>query len=177
MAQKDVGKGHVDLKKLLEMMDDEDVKKEIELLAEGTTQIEQILFWQIHDGSIYYRIVLRPYDRKAHEMMMQPGEALFMSFLSEGDVRLVPKSADHRIDMKYLRVATEKGYAVGWFYDGRLPLAEADPEAVDHGRVGWIFSNGLHARLQQIQAPRKPAGNNVREPFSVDIPVDQGGKP
>ena len=95
-----------------------------------------------------------------------------MSFMSGNGERKVPKSADHRIDMKYLRVATKEGYAAGWFYDGVLPLDGVNPESVAKGKVGWIFSNGLHARLRKIQAPKKPAGNKVTEPFSIDIPVD-----
>ncbi len=177
-SQKHVGKGHVDLAELLKTLEeDPNVKKEIDLLAEGTTQIEQVLYWQIFDGDIYYRILLQPYDRAAHEMMMKPGEALFMSFMSGNGERKVPKSADHRIDMKYLRVATKEGYAAGWFYDGVLPLDGVNPESVAKGKVGWIFSNGLHARLRQIQAPKRPAGNKTSEPFSIDIPVDDSGRP
>lgn len=161
-SQADVGSGHVDLAKLLQWMDDKNVKRELGLLADGTTGIEQMLFWQIVNGSIYYRIVLRPYERNAHELMMKPGEALFMSFLSNGNKRLVPKSSDQRIEMRRLRVATREGYAVGWFYDGRLPLGDVSPTAVDHGKVGWVFSSGLHARLRQIQAPGKRAGKTPK---------------
>lgn len=176
-SQKDAGTGHVDLESLLrDLEDDGSVQKEMEFLAEGTTQIQQVLYWQIFDGNIYYRILLQPYDRTAHELMIQPGEALFMSFMSGEGTRLVPKSADYRIDMKYLRVATKDGYAVGWFYDGVLPLDGVHPEAVSKGKVGWIFSNRLHARLRQLQAPKRPA-DEARKPFSIEIPVDGQGPP
>ena len=175
VAQAEAGEEHVDLKKLLELS--EDVRREVDFLAEGTTQVQQQLFWQIVGDNIHYRIILTPYDRRAHELMMRPGEALFMSFLSTDEERLVPRSADFRIDMKKLRVATTDGYAVGWFYDGRLPLGGVNPAAVDHGSVGWIFSNRLHARLRTIQGPKAPAKETVDEPFSIDIPVDKQGKP
>ena len=177
-SQKEVGTGHADLETLLKQLEgDEGVKVESEYLAEGTTRIQQVLYWQIHDGNIYYRLLLQPYDRAAHAMMMQPGEALFMSFLSEDGERLVPSSSDHRLEMKYLRVATREGYAVAWFYDGSLPLGDVSPEDVHGGRVGWIFSNGLHARLRQLQAPKGRAGDAVTKPFAIDIPVDDQGSP
>lgn len=176
-SQEEVGTGHADLAKLLEWMDDKHVRRETGMLADGTTGIEQMVFWQIVDGNVHYRIVLQPYDRKAHELMMDPGEALFMSFLSGDQKRLVPKSADQRIEMRTLRVATREGYAVGWFYDGRLPLGGVDPAAVDRGRVGWVFSSGLHDRLREIQAPRKQVGTAAKSPFGIDLPVNGGKSP
>lgn len=177
-SQREAGTGQADLETLLGRLEgNKTVRVQVEFLAEGTTRIRQTLYWQIHDGNIHYRILLRPYDRKAHAMMMRPGEALFMSFVSEDGERLVPKSTDHRIEMQFLRVATREGHAAGWFYDGHLPLAEVSPEAVHGGQVGWVFSNGLHARLRQLQAPEPAAGENGTKPFAIDIPVDGNRRP
>jgi hypothetical protein len=97
VSQRDLAEGHVDLEKLIELAD---VNKEIDLLAEGTTQVQQMVFWEIVGDDVYYRVVLTPYERSAHELMMSPSEALFMSFLSADNKRIVPVSAAFRIPTK-----------------------------------------------------------------------------
>ena len=133
------------------------MKVETEYLAEGTTRIQQVLYWQIHDGNIYYRLLLQPHDRAAHAMMMQPGEALFMSFLSEDGERLVPNSSDHRLEVKYLRMATREGDAVAWFYDGSLPLGDVSPEEVNGGLVlfEWVARKASPAAAPQGSGGRQ----------------------
>ena len=171
ISQRDLAEGHIDLEKLLDL---KDANKEVTLLAEGTTQVQQLVFWQIVGGDIYYRIVLTPYDRPAHKLMMNPAEALFMSFLTAGGERVVPVSGAERIPTKDLREATKEGYAVGWFSDGKLSLEGRDPNQVERGEVGWIFSSGLHARLKTVQRLRGTDGKPVTDPYGINIPV-QGG--
>ncbi|MDE0825301.1 MAG: hypothetical protein OSA48_00665 [Akkermansiaceae bacterium] len=137
----------------------DDFNKDTGMLAEGTTQVHQTVLWQIIDGVIDYRIILNPYDRPAHQMMMHPNEALFISFVDEGGPHIALKAAAVRIEMRKLRVATKKGSAVGWFVGGKIPLEEQDEETVEKAQVGWIFSGKLHARLRQLQRTgRKPVG-------------------
>ena len=164
VSQRDLAEGHIDLEMLIDLAD---VNKEIDLLAEGTTQVQQMVFWEIVGDDVYYRIVLTPYDRPAHQLMMSPAEALFMSFLSADNQRIVPVSAAFRIPTHKLRVATRDGYAAGWFYDGRIPLEGGDAARIDHAEVGWIFSSKLHARLKGIQAPNNPAGRRGPDPRPV----------
>lgn len=158
-AQEKDETGNIDLAELLKHADD--FNKDTAMLAEGTTEVHQTVLWQIIDGVIYYRIILNPYDRPAHQMMMQPSEALFISFLNEGGQRVAPKAAAMRIGMRKLRVATGEGYAMGWFVDGKIPLEETE-DGEDEGdgvvkksQVGWIFSGKLHHRLQQLQRPKQ----------------------
>lgn len=163
-SQQQFPEGHVPLGRLLAVAG---VNKESGTLAEGTTNVQQLVFWEIVGDDIYYRIVLLPYDRPAHELMMDSAEALFMSFHAPDDQRVVPVSAPARIATRKLRVATKDGYAAGWFHDGIVPLAGQDPDRVDHSKVGWIFSGTLHARLKKIQAPKGPDGELITDPFGI----------
>jgi hypothetical protein len=142
------------------------------ILGEGTTQVAQTVLWDVIGGEIYYRIVLTPYDRPAHQMMMDPNEALFISFGTSGGERVVPKAAALRIETRFLRVATAKGYAVGWFVDGVIPLEGQSEELVEKAQVGWIFSSQLHARLRQLQRPEAKGGEAVRDPHSIRTTVE-----
>jgi len=165
IAQEKKPKGNIDLEELLKR--EEDVRKDVDMLAEGTTQVEQTVLWQIIDGEIYYRIILTPYDREAHKMMLSPSEALFISFVSNEGERLVPRAAAERLETRTLRVATKDGYAVGWFVDGKLPMEDADEGAVEKAQVGWIFSGQLHARLRQLQRPKGAADGAVSDPHGI----------
>jgi hypothetical protein len=170
IAQEENAKGNIDLEELLKQADD--VRKDVDFLAEGTTQVQQTVLWQIIDGEIFYRIVLYPYDREAHQMMMYPNEALFISFGTDGGERLVPKSAAMRIETRTLRIATKDGYAVGWFADGKLPLEGQAEDVVELSQVGWIFSGKLHARLQKLQRPGAAKGGAVKDPYGIKTGVE-----
>lgn len=163
-SQRNFAEGHIDLEKLIQLAD---VNREIDLLAEGTTQVHQLVFWEIVGDQIFYRLVLAPYDRRAHELMMDSTEALFMSFHAADDKRVVPVSVAERIPTRKLRVATKNGYAAGWFHDGTIPLDGKSPALVDHAKVGWIFSGPLHNRLRKVQVPKDENGQPITDPFGI----------
>lgn len=169
--QEEQAEGHIDLEDLLR--DRDKMNEDRAVLAEGTTSIDQIVLWQVIGDDIYYRIILAPYDRAAHQLMLAPGESLFVSFVDAQQVRLAPRAAAAPVPTKGLRVATGDGYAVGWFADGKVPLEGQDGEKVEKARVGWIFSDPLHARLRQIQRPgQTDGGEGGKDPFGIDAGVE-----
>ena len=62
IAHEENAQGNIDMEELLKLADD--VRRDVDFLAEGTTQVKQTVLWQISDGEIYYRIVLYPYGIK-----------------------------------------------------------------------------------------------------------------
>jgi hypothetical protein len=50
-----------------------------------------------------------------------------------------------------IRIATENGNPTGWFVDGKIPLEPKEKREIAAPRVGWLFSQRLHARLRQLQ--------------------------
>lgn len=168
--QEEQAEGHIALKDLLR--DRDKLNEDRAVLAEGTTSIDQLVLWQVIGDDIYYRIILTPYDRTAHQMMLDPGESLFISFVDANQVRLAPRAAAAPVPTKDLRVATGDGYAIGWFADGKVPLEGQDGGLVEAARVGWIFSDPLHARLRRIQRPEAGRDSPVKDPFGVDTGVE-----
>lgn len=152
-------KGPMEIKELEKLA--EKLRKDAKVLANGSTNVKQVVLWNIENDNIHFRIILTPYDREAHQLMMSPGEALFVSFESKAGVRVAPKAMPLRVEMRQLRMATENGAPAGWFVDGSVPVDAKDKNLVSAPRVGWLFSKQLHGRLRQLKAAA---------PAAVEIP-------
>ena len=129
----------------------EGVRADSQILGDGSTKVKQLVLWQLGDGGIFFRIILTPYDKDAHRMMMVPSETLFLAFETKTGERIAPPAEALRIEMRQLRVATDNGAPAGWFVDGKIPLDPKEERQVDSPQVGWFFSKRLHARLRQLQ--------------------------
>jgi hypothetical protein len=147
------------------------MKRSLAYLADGTTEVEQAVAWFVYDDRLHYMMLLRPFERVAHELMKRPGEDLFISFLSEDGSRVVPQSAPERIPTHDLRVAvaTASRVPVGWVTYGELPMYGATAKDVKEPKVGWIFSGNLHARLQKLQRANIVRDDAVHDPFDLEI--------
>lgn len=162
-------RGHIDLAQLLALT--ETIDRSVGYLADGTTKMEQAVGWFLYEGRLHFVLLIRPFERMAHELMKRPGEDLFISFVDASGERVVPSSAPEQIATKDLRVAVMRGgtAAAGWVAYGELPVPEGAGELIDEPKVGWIFSGTLHGRLKQLQRSHIVTEEGVHDPFALDF--------
>lgn len=171
-VQRPEQKGEIPLDRLFKIA--RNMRRDIDFLADRTTEVQQAMAWIHADDRLHYLILLRPYDKVAARMMRRKGEELFVSFLAEDGKRMVPSSAPEQVPTWKLRIAALGGKASGWVFYGELPLEGKDGDEVESPKVGWIFSSELHARLKQLQHDRREKNTPVKDPFGLDIDVKLG---
>jgi hypothetical protein len=169
------GNKTIDLNDLLELA--REMERKVDYLADGTTRVEQAVAWFTYRDRLHYVLLVRPFERVAHEMMKRGGEDLFLSFLGSDGERVLPPSAPEQIPTRSLRVAVTKAKRIpaGWVAYGELPLYGASGESIAEPQVGWIFSGGLHARLQKLLRANIVREEGMHDPFRLDFEAGAKG--
>lgn len=155
----------VDLQKMLEE-NLETFEKDTSELADGETDLEQVVSWRIIGDWLYFRVAFSPWDSETHRLMQGGDDAIFMSFVDSSDERVVPASAAARIPTRNFYLQKKEELPFGWAFSGKLFVGKVNKKSINHSEVGWIFSQELATHLKRLKKARAAAEEGADQALS-----------